>query len=166
MNKNAPSNKETIKIKVAQKGFSGKNYLEISCYIEVEEMEGYVLLKDLIFFELSPNFNRHKKLKMKISSIELRALSIAIKECLRKGETEYKKFTDKKLHDGEGNKKNLTVARDTKTLYINFNEDNQTTGYGMDFYSALAFADIIVLMAETTEKAIYHHQHKGTRFTQ
>lgn len=156
------SSNDKQKIKVAQKGFGEKHFLEISSYVEFTPEENYTRASDLIFLEISPNFDRKKKVVMRIDTMDLRALSYAIKECIKNGSSPYKKFTDPKLSGGNGNKKELSVAKDDKNGYINIKEGSNSIGFAMDFYSYISFADIIVLMAETTERMVYQYQRAST----
>lgn len=149
---------ENERFKVAQKGFTSKNYFEISCNIEIDRSGPYPIASDLIFFEISPGYKRNKALRMKLGTIDLRNISLAIKECLQKGETKYRKYTDPTLAGGSGKKNEISIAIDDKTLYVNIKSGDEKIGFGFDFWSATSAANMITLMAEETERALYRYQ--------
>lgn len=147
------------RLKVAQKGFSGKHFLEVSCYIEFIKMEKYTRLDDLIFIELSPNYDRTKSIKMRLGTIDLRSIAYGLKEILRGSiEVGYKKYTDPKLAGGSGSKNELNIRKQDHGFYINFFNGSTPVGFTMDKYTTASMADSFNLMAEETEKAIYYHQ--------
>lgn len=146
--------------KVAQKGFSGKNFLEVTCYIEIDASNPkYTRLKETIFVEQSINYNRSNRVIMTLSTIDLRGLVYSMKECFKNGSTDFKKYTDPKLAGGSGDKKELSIAKGDKGFYLNMSEGAKKSGYGIsDAHILLAMADAFLLMAEETEKALYYYQ--------
>lgn len=156
--------KEKKRYKIAQKGFNGKHFLEVSCYIEESVIDApngaYIRYDDVVFFELSPDYKRTAKTTMLMDTNDLRALSYGIKELVKKGTSPFKKFTDPKRAGTDGGQKKLTLAVQGETCYINLAHEGKEIGFGFDHYAITAFSDTIALMAEECERMIFRLQQK------
>lgn len=158
---------DRIKIPLAKKGFSGKHYLEFSCYAEGIDMGKYTHYVDLVFAEFSIDYSRspEKKIAMQLGSIDLRALHYAIKECIKTGNSSYIKYTDPKLAGSGGARKELNVKHQGGTkgamIYINMSDGVKSGAFGLDAYSAASMADALSLLAEEAERGVYRCQRAG-----
>lgn len=160
---------EPRKIKVAQKGFNGKNLMTISCYIEeqilFDRSPKDSVFSDIIFMEFTPDYVAKEKEVMLVNSIDLRSMAYAVKETLKLGSSPYKKYSDPKKAGASGSRKDITFAKkeggDAPLYYINLTTGAKKIAFSFDTYAFASFSDMLVLLAEETEKALYSLQRKA-----
>lgn len=152
------TNDDSKKIKVAQKSFNGLHFLTISCYIEERIFGKETYFGDTIFIEMTPNYVAVEKEVMLLNTMDLRSMSYAIKEIFKKGESKYKKYTDPQKTGVNKAKKELSFGKKEDSYYLNMASGKKTIAFSFDAYGFASFADVLRLLAEETEKALYSHQ--------
>jgi hypothetical protein len=149
---------KTNRTKIASKSFSSKHYLEISCFAESVDMGTYARIDEAIFFEISQEYDRNRRISMQLKSIDLRSMSYALKEIIKTGSTQWIKYTDPSTAKAQGSKKSISLKADGKTIYLNVSSANMLISFGMDYYYTASFADCIALLAQELECEIYKIQ--------
>lgn len=144
--------------RVATRSYSGRHLLEIGCVIEQKTINGSQNFSDVVFFEMSPEYNRAKRITMQLGAIDLRCLGYALKEMVKNGSSRFNLFTDPKTAGRSGEIKSLTLGSKETTLFINLSSGRTEIGFSMNAHFAAALSDALTLLAEETEKALYHHQ--------
>lgn len=152
---------EKRKHRVALKNYTNKNLLAISAWIEEENKMGTIYFSDVIFIELTEEYDAGKKESMLIDATELRKMNHAVRELLRTGETSYEKWTDPTLAGGTGPKKKLSFMKsDDGNYFLNLTVGSKKLRFIFEKYSMIAFAESILLVAEEAEKILYYFQRR------
>jgi len=164
MNSNS-AKKYDAQYHVAYKSFPGKNLFAVSAKIEMHRKEPRNVYTDVVFLELTEDFSGggNKKITMKVTAHDLRAMSYGIRELLKNGKSSYRKFTDPSKAGNEGNKNQLSLGmlvNDDKipTYYLNHLSGSKKLGFGFDAYSIASISDALLLIAEETDKALFYYQ--------
>lgn len=90
--------------------FSKKNLLTVSFKVEpFENSKGSTIV---VFVNSALNYDKNKKITMKMSVFELRVLGHACNEILARGSTIYKDFSN-------GSKSNKTSSNTVKSIFVN-----------------------------------------------
>jgi len=129
---------------VAQKSFNSKHFLNINAYIEEKT------LKERIFFEFYLDYDRSRYIKIALNLVDLRAIIYAMKEVVKKGNTEFSKITqnDKTI-------KRLTITK----WYLNATDGNLKISIGFEnAYFFMAAADELLRLADEITTFMYKCQ--------
>ena len=167
------SNKKEL-YKVASRGFTSQNLLNINAYVQLKNKDGSEILSDIIYFEVSKGvrnensrgfiYDTDNKISMKFNSYELRALCFALRTLHSKKVCNYKKYSDPVLSGSQGNKKEITLAfsknnDESDKFYINFEEKNVLqVGIAFDTYELPAFVGSIEKIANEVDERLYSYQ--------
>jgi len=129
---------------VAKKSFNSKHFLNINAYIEEKT------LKERIFFEFYLDYDRSRYIKIALNLVDLRAIIYAMKEVVKKGNTEFSKITqnDKTI-------KRLTITK----WYLNATDGNLQISIGFEnAYFFMAAADELLRLADEITSFMYEYQ--------
>jgi len=149
------------KFPIAYRGYSSQSFISVSSFLEYESYA-----KDIIFVELrngikENNMYRYDKknsIIMLFNAIELRALSYAMKEMLKRKDNElgYKKFTNSgsvsELYLGYGN------SEGKEGYFINAKSSGKTISVKAEKWDFASLADSFSIIADDTERALYKFQ--------
>ena len=168
---------ESIKYRVAQKGFKSQNLFNISAFIEITHGKStYPICEDVVFLEFYSGtrgvngfkYDTNNKKVMISDADEIIRLDYGCKELLKNGQSQYVNYTDPGLtENSSGNKKKLTLGmnlqedKNIKTFFVNF-EEKQTEKIAIQFdaYGFAAFADSINVIANECETVLFNYQRK------
>lgn len=101
------------------------------------------------------------KVSMLFRPLDLRALSIACRELIREGRSDYRKHTNPSLAGGSGDKKMLALIQKDGKYYINISNGSKNFGYQFDRYALAGFSDSLKLLTDELEKTTYLYQRKA-----
>lgn len=163
------------KFKVAQKGFTSLNLLNINSFIIVENFDNVPIPKDLIYIEIAQGITQNGKraydtknsITMKFSSFELRSLAVACKMLRAAKVSKYIKYSDPILNGSSGNKKTLTInyqgknpdiSNSKSAFYINVTEGDKKANYSFNSYEFPAFIDVIDDISSKVDTYLYQKQ--------
>jgi len=107
--------------------------------------------KEKIYFEFYNDYNRNEAIKMSLNTFDLRAISIAIKELLKKGNTDYTKITG----GNSSEKKYLTLGISNEIYYLNASFKNLKIGITFNKYEFYSFGEYLEFLAEEIEKKLF-----------
>jgi hypothetical protein len=144
---------------VASKSFPGKNLFVVSAKIEYKKF-----YSDAVFLEFTENFSEgnNEKTVMLVTANDLRALSYGIRELMKNGKSNFKKYTDPARAGGEGAKNELNIGllneAGKTTYYLNYSSGSKKIGCGFDPYLFVALSDTLLLIAEECDKALFFYQ--------
>ena len=134
---------------VCQRIYNKKNLLIINAHIEEKENN----IKERIYFEFYQDYDRSKAIKMVLGITDLRAFVYALKEVVKTGKTQWKKYTESK-----GVKKQISI----NNQYINATDGSLNIGIAFSsIHEILAVADDFTSIANETEKALFNYQRRN-----
>ena len=135
---------------IAQRIINKANLLVINAVIENKDE----VIRERIFFEFYKEYKRDEanSIRIALNTIDLKALATAIKENIKRGSTNYKKYTE-----NAGIKKQITISKtylnastSALNIAINFN----------DFYEMNAFADELIFLSNYILEKLFEKQKK------
>lgn len=173
--------------KIAQKGFTSLNLLNINSYIEYEQLNNSTVIpKDVIYIEIAngkrtdsgTKYDMQNKFFITFNTFELRALAFACKAIRTAKKSKYIKYADTKLSGSQQVCKktfNLTYEKKDDTIfYLNASTNYQNTqiqnqsnpsnsqnySYAFNTYEFPAFISILEDIAQTVDKYFYAEQRR------
>lgn len=157
---------DVVQHHVAFKSFPGKNLFAVSAKVEkINSANERPVCVDVIFLEFTEDFASGGMTKkvMKVTSHDLRSMSYGLRELIKNGKSQYRKFTDPNLAGRNGSKNELNLGIEQKdgkpaSYYINLVTGGKKIGCGFDAYALAALSDALLLIAEESDKALFYHQ--------